>query len=405
MMKVLHRVLALILCVVLIVTPAVCAAQELVTDGPSDGAVPVATASDADAESEEATETEEPAETEKPAPELVLSDAQLNVTAGASVKIAAALKNGAGVISWSSGNTKIATVDNRGVVTGVSAGSAEITASAVCGENTVTASCTVNVTSKRVFPHLFLSVNYEYTKMGDYFYSDNNNAWQKPFGFIRLYDIASQLIGYEYDFTRVVFNYGKKDWLIEFWKGQYGIFQVGGEIGVYTKYATGFGDTVASVYNCAEKEDWLDMEMTLYHQQEDGSFIREFTREYGKYWWCDGYRIGRLRKSRPATELKMVSRITLKDEKMATAFAAGMKDCGFSPVSGVDSLKDDSYYRDGCDVYFIWRNLTESQNLVPLPGDVGISTLIQAFITAFQLMGEAFVKGIGNIGSVGLFNR
>lgn len=420
-MKAIYRILALILCAVLAVTSAVGVAGYEPDDPVSNAATPSDISSeepeepdkpdepDEPAEPEEPGEPEEPAEpeeyeeteeNEEPALELNLSDKQLSVTVGSMIRIKAEV-NGSDAVSdsikWSSDSPDIATVDGRGVVTGASAGRAKITASVNDSGNPVSASCEVTVTAKRPFAHVIMSINYEFSKLGDYYYSDNNNAWQRPFGFIRLYDVASQLIGYQYDFTRVVFNYGNKDWLVEFWKGQYALFQYGGEIGVYTKYATGFGDTLASVYNCPGREDWLDMEMTLYQQQSDGKMIRVFTRDYDKYWWCDAYRIGRLRKTKPAAELQMVSRITLKDETMAGAFAEGMKSCGFSQVSDRNRLRDDTFFVDGSDVYFVWRNLTESQNVIPLPGDVGFGSLVQIFFAGISLFGEALGSIFGGL--------
>jgi hypothetical protein len=367
-MKAFKRVLAVFLCSLIAFIPAVGAAGEFAPE--------TATASDAspsdaltsDATSDEVTVTGYTSEPDKAAPELDLSDSQIWVSVGSKIKMKAEAKNfdtPPSQITWSSANPGIATVDSSGTVTGVSTGKAAITAVAMNRETEVSSSIVITVNSKRSLAHLLMSIGYSYTNLGDYFYSDNNRAWQMPFGFIRLYDTASQLIGYQYDFTRVLFTYDNKDWLIEFWKGQYAPFQYGGEIGVYTKYSTGFGDTPVSAYRCAT-DNRLNMEMTLYHQRPDGTLYPEFTREYGKYWWCDGYRIGRLDKIKPAKELRMVSRITLKDEKMALAFTEGMLEGGFTQVDSRDKLTLDTFYSDGCDVYFIWQNLTESQHLIPV---------------------------------------
>ena len=328
------------------------------------------------------------------APSIVLSDARISVTAGAKFRMTAQAVNFDAPVSiaWSTGNSSIATVDNNGIVSGKSSGRTEIKATAMNGDTPVSATCTVNVSSRRIIPHIFLSMNYKYSNLGDYYYSNNDRTWQMPFGFIRLYDNASQIIGYQYDFARVVFTYGNKDWLIEFWKGQYGLFQLGGEIGVYTKYAVGFGDTPAS--QCAGRDDWLDMEMTLYHNMTDGTVQREFTRDYGKYWWCDGYKVGKLNKSKPAAELQMVTRITLKDEQMAIAFANGMKDCGFLQVGDREQLRDDTFCRDGSDVYFIWRNLTESQRLIPVVIDNGPGGALVSVLAVLRLPFEVIFNGL-----------
>ena len=363
-MKFLLRLSAVLLCAALIF-PLACSAAEGDLSETHYETAP-AQINENDAEPVLAAET---GENENGSPELILTEMPVSLSVGSRITIKAQPKNfktAPESISWSSDNTGVAAVDNNGVVKCASAGQATITATAEDEGTPVSASCVVNVTARRTFPHIFLSFTYSYSDMGDYYYSNNNSAWQKPFGFMRLYDVASQLIGYQYDFKRIVFTYDKKDWMVELWKGQYALFQYGAEIGVYTKASTGFGDTSVSVYRCASKSDWLNMEMTLYQEQSDGTMRRVFTRDYDKYWWCDGYRVGKLRRSKPATELKMVSRITLKDEKMATEFAKSIQSTGFTQVDSFDSLKDDCYFRDGCDVYFIWRNLTESQHLIPV---------------------------------------
>lgn len=65
------------------------------------------------------------------------------VVAGAKKKLVAVTAPGDGVITWASSSTGKATVDTKGVVTGVAAGSANITATC----NGVTATCAVTVTA------------------------------------------------------------------------------------------------------------------------------------------------------------------------------------------------------------------------------------------------------------------
>ena len=390
-MNVLKRMTALLICTLIMLTSAVSAAGDSSQNAPA-GTVEASLNN----KTAQPDETDEP---EKSAPQLVLSDSFNSISVGSKMRItaeAAGFETAPASITWSSDNTAVATVDSRGIVSGVAKGRAKITAVAMDGETPVSATCVINVVARRTFFHYLLMIGYRYSSLGDYYYSDNNYAWQKPFGFIRLYDTASQIIGYQYDFTRMVFTYGNKDWLIEFWKGQYAPFQYGGEIGVYTKYAVGFGDTPASAYNCPAKEDWLNMEMTLYQKQSDGSIRRVFTRDYTKYWWCDGYRIGRINKTKPATELQMVSRITLKDEKMALAFSKSMLDSGFKQVDSREQLKDDTFCLEGSDVYFIWRNLTTSQHLIPVLLDSDLDPLSSVFAGLRTLAGIFF----GNLGSL-----
>ena len=75
---------------------------------------------------------------------LNTSTASVTAAAGANhtVQLFAITAPGSGTVTWSSGTEAKATVDDNGVVTGVSAGSSVITATC----NGKTASCTVTVT-------------------------------------------------------------------------------------------------------------------------------------------------------------------------------------------------------------------------------------------------------------------
>src|SRR5687768_9047714 len=59
------------------------------------------------------------------------------------------------------------------------------------------------------------------------------DAWQQHVGFCELYDdLAPVSISSVIDAEPIYFTYGGKEWMIELWKGQYGI-ETGAEIGVY----------------------------------------------------------------------------------------------------------------------------------------------------------------------------
>ena len=72
---------------------------------------------------------------------------------------------------------------------------------------------------------------FAYELKGDYFYS-LMDCWQRETGYCRLYDEAAPLFNMIMDCEPVTFFYAGKRWLIELWKGQYGI-TTGAEIGVY----------------------------------------------------------------------------------------------------------------------------------------------------------------------------
>ena len=75
------------------------------------------------------------------------------------------------------------------------------------------------------------AAGFAYEPKGDYFYS-LMDCWQRKVGYCRLYDEGSPLFNMIMDCEPVTFSYAGKRWLIELWKGQYGI-TTGAEIGIY----------------------------------------------------------------------------------------------------------------------------------------------------------------------------
>lgn len=72
---------------------------------------------------------------------------------------------------------------------------------------------------------------YAYDSHQDIFYT-KIDAWQREMGYSRLYDEAAAPSSMIIDCEPIYFEYDNKRWLIEFWKGQYGM-TTGFEIGVY----------------------------------------------------------------------------------------------------------------------------------------------------------------------------
>ncbi|MBD5547232.1 MAG: DUF4474 domain-containing protein [Lachnospiraceae bacterium] len=62
--------------------------------------------------------------------------------------------------------------------------------------------------------------------------SSRNDAWQREAGYTALFDRSAPLFNMVFDYLPVYFPYQNQTWLIELWKGQYGI-NTGAEIGVY----------------------------------------------------------------------------------------------------------------------------------------------------------------------------
>jgi hypothetical protein len=160
--------------------------------------------------------------------------------------------------------------------------------------------------------------------------------------------------------------------MLQMWKGQYGMVFYGGEIGIYNRPHVDDGMSEWTFFNCPAEEDWLNMEMTLWHEQLDGTWVREFTREYDKYWWCTGFKNGHLRQEEPADELRLEGRITFIDEEMTKLVADGLKECGFIESNTKDGIALDGFYVDGNDIHFSWQNISEAESTMWVKVSTGV---------------------------------
>ena len=146
-----------------------------------------------------------------------------------------------------------------------------------------------------------------------------------------------------------------------------------------------------TLFKQADEKYWPYMEMSVYHQNITGEYVREFTRDYDKYWWCTGFKPGHLRIVEPADELRIVARLTMKDAEMARLFAQGLKDCGFNEKSDKNSLGLDEYAREGKDVYLTWQNISEAENTMPLK----LTVFALAFFNIFGILAAAILIPLG----------
>lgn len=156
---------------------------------------------------------------------------------------------------------------------------------------------------------------------------------QRKLGYAYGYDASAILMSMIIDCEPIFFDYGGKHWMIELWKGQYGL-ETGCEIGVYTRPigSTGAGyalldatigkrpgDAVAShnlFYDCASDDDRLTLSATL---NRDGHKL--FTLGPERHWWLTGFKWGVY--SDP-NQLAVDVSITLKDAEMLQALQAGI---------------------------------------------------------------------------------
>ncbi|MBQ6600883.1 MAG: DUF4474 domain-containing protein [Clostridia bacterium] len=180
---------------------------------------------------------------------------------------------------------------------------------------------------------------YKFNADGNYYFTADD-PWQRNFGYNQAFDTAAPFVSIYMDTMRAKFRHGNKDWMIQFWKGQYGLAFIGSEIGVYTKPL----DRTVDHYDAASNEEALYMSCTCYR---NGEVI--FTREYGKYWWCTGFIPGQLEKFSDRSELAVKCRITMKDSNMLLGFTNALK-------SAPNNLIEGRHYAvEGLDVFITWQ--------------------------------------------------
>ncbi len=162
------------------------------------------------------------------------------------------------------------------------------------------------------------------------------DAWQRKFGYAYAYDLAAPVtISAVIDCEPIFFRYDQKDWMIELWKGQYGL-ETGAEIGVYVSDDTKrvldatIGKRPGDDYNsqffeCAEDGERLEMSFEL---ERDGRPL--FARGPELHWWLTGFKWGVL--SSPE-QLVMKLRVTLSTTEMREVFVDAIEGHPFRDIS------------------------------------------------------------------------
>lgn len=202
-------------------------------------------------------------------------------------------------------------------------------------------------------------LGYDVIGLKSYIYNDDKDpeCFQRHFGYHPAYDFGANLIDFSIETTKLDFDYDGKEYRIQLWKGQYisgEIGTVGGEIGVYTRPESNSGE----FYNCAEEEDWLKMEMTVYWDEFDnGEYLPQFSRNYDDFWWATGFVDGQLKNRRDSNTMRVLGRITFETEEQAEAFDEAMDKKGFTKVEEFSPYEIDTYKRHGKDVIFLWQNI------------------------------------------------
>ncbi len=150
------------------------------------------------------------------------------------------------------------------------------------------------------------------------------DAPQRAFGYTALYDRYAPYFGMVFDCLPVYFDYGERTWLIELWKGQYGI-NLGCETGIYKADSLVAAiNRKRTLFRSVDNQEMLPMSVRLYQGKNECANLHR------RQWWLTAFRMGCY--SKPG-DLAVKVCITFPNRVMLNAFVDALSeqtDAGFS---------------------------------------------------------------------------
>lgn len=180
----------------------------------------------------------------------------------------------------------------------------------------------------RILDDIIQPLGYSYVPAQDLFTS-RVDAWQREFGYCGFYDDAAVWLGMVFDCLPVYFNYHGRTWLIELWKGQYGI-NLGCEMGVYhADRLLNENERKHALFHAVENEEMPELCLTLSEtgRKRPGRGGNILAKLCARHWWLTAFRMGCF--ARPA-DLQLSVCITLQNQEMAEAFLRGLLHAGYN---------------------------------------------------------------------------
>ncbi len=160
-----------------------------------------------------------------------------------------------------------------------------------------------------------------------------DDPWQRNIGYNSVFDVLAPTTFITFETHRLRFEYEDKDWMIQLWKGQYGLLFYGTEVGVYTKPK----DREIMHYDAASDDERLEMSLD-FNVKYGNKWVKRFSRPYDEYWWCTGFLAGNKRGE--YDDMRIDMRITAKDKTMLKGIKKALK------------ANEISYTSKGLNVYF-----------------------------------------------------
>jgi len=150
--------------------------------------------------------------------------------------------------------------------------------------------------------------------------SSCTDAWQKHFGYCTLYDRSAIHFSMVFDSEPIYFNYNGRTYLIEFWKGQYGV-NIGCEVGIYRADCIVTPENYEHcLFHAVPKDEFLNISASLYYK---GSPL--FCHKQ-PHWWLTGFFPGKFCEPE---NLTMYTSITFPNEKWMYCFLQALLQTGY----------------------------------------------------------------------------
>ena len=179
----------------------------------------------------------------------------------------------------------------------------------------------------------YIDYDSSYTEVADFYISPNSSFVQMVYSLIR-----------------VGFRYNEQDWMIQIWKGRYGLVMMGGEISVFKKSKEQYVSAMPS-------EEPMMMQIDVYQR----NFLTRktahlFTRGPASEWRYNGFVPGKFNEENRKDEIIMVGAITFPDQEMLEAFEEPFAAAGFTKSRRTpDHSRPETYAVSGNTLKFSWQ--------------------------------------------------
>lgn len=184
--------------------------------------------------------------------------------------------------------------------------------------------CNMSICEKcETLKELITPLGYCYNQKQDIF-SSTIDAWQRNFGYTEAYNRYAPRFNMVFDREPIYFNYQQRTWLIQFWKGQYGI-NTGGEAGIY------YSDSIVppdlrnfTFFQAVENKDMLPISIQLIKGDQTIGMMRK------KHWWLTIFSLGDYCEP---SELHLNICLSFPNKEMMNAFVSALLEKGYHPES------------------------------------------------------------------------